>query len=146
MRMNLRSKIAESPVVARTRHYLVAGPWIWRKKFFEFSRFVLVLVGVGRRWLLNGYVGPRFRKLTVELQPLINVRFRVGLNGIDRTFGFAHAAIYALIRMDDEHVLALIETVDGADLDTIGVFALNALFIDDVGHAISWSKRPQTGF
>jgi hypothetical protein len=36
--------------------------------------------------------------------------------------------------MDDEHVLALIKAVDWADLHAIGVFALDAVFIDDVGH------------
>jgi hypothetical protein len=37
--------------------------------------------------------------------------------------------------MDDEHVLALVETVDRADLDAVQVFALDAGFDDDVGHA-----------
>jgi hypothetical protein len=36
--------------------------------------------------------------------------------------------------MDDEHVLALIEAVDGADLDAIHVLALDAVVRDDVGH------------
>jgi hypothetical protein len=36
--------------------------------------------------------------------------------------------------MDDEHVLALIEAVDGANLDAVHVFALNAIVRDDVGH------------
>jgi hypothetical protein len=36
--------------------------------------------------------------------------------------------------MDDEHVLALVETIDGAHLDAIGVFALDAGLSDDVSH------------
>jgi hypothetical protein len=36
--------------------------------------------------------------------------------------------------MDDEHVLALVETIHGAYLDAIHVFALNTLVVDDVGH------------
>jgi GH15 family glucan-1,4-alpha-glucosidase len=36
--------------------------------------------------------------------------------------------------VDDEHVLAFIEAIDRADLDAIGVFALYAVFVDDVGH------------
>jgi hypothetical protein len=36
--------------------------------------------------------------------------------------------------MNDEHVLTFVEAIDGADLDAIGVFALDAFFIDDVGH------------
>jgi hypothetical protein len=36
--------------------------------------------------------------------------------------------------MDHQHVLALIETIDGADLYAVGVFALDTIFGDDVGH------------
>ena len=39
--------------------------------------------------------------------------------------------------MDDEHVLALVEAVDRADLHAIHVFALYAVFVDDVGHGRS---------
>jgi hypothetical protein len=39
--------------------------------------------------------------------------------------------------VNDEHVLAFIEAVDGADFDAVGVLALNALIVDDVGHGIS---------
>ena len=37
------------------------------------------------------------------------------------------------IRVDDEHVLALVEAVHGADLDAVHVFAANATLVDDVG-------------
>jgi len=36
--------------------------------------------------------------------------------------------------MDDEHVLALVEAVDGADLDAVHVLAFDAGFSDDVRH------------
>jgi hypothetical protein len=36
--------------------------------------------------------------------------------------------------MDDEHVLAFIEAVDGANLDAVHVFAADAVVRDDVGH------------
>jgi hypothetical protein len=36
--------------------------------------------------------------------------------------------------MNDEHVLALVETVDRAYLDAVHVFALDAIFSDDVSH------------
>jgi hypothetical protein len=36
--------------------------------------------------------------------------------------------------MDDEHVLALVETIHVTDLDAVHVFALDAGFDDDVGH------------
>jgi hypothetical protein len=36
--------------------------------------------------------------------------------------------------MDDEHVLAFIEAVDRTYLHTVHQLALDATFIDDVGH------------
>jgi hypothetical protein len=36
--------------------------------------------------------------------------------------------------MDDEHVLALVEAVYGADLDAVGVLTFDADFGNDVGH------------
>ena len=35
---------------------------------------------------------------------------------------------------DDEHVLALVETIHWAHLDAVHCFATNALIVDDVGH------------
>ena len=54
---------------------------------------------------------------------------------VSRTFRFAHSAIDALVRVDDEHVLAFVEAIDGTDLDAVHVFAFDACFNDDVGHA-----------
>jgi hypothetical protein len=36
--------------------------------------------------------------------------------------------------MDDQHVLALVETIYRANLDAVGVLALDAVFSDDVSH------------
>jgi hypothetical protein len=36
--------------------------------------------------------------------------------------------------MDDQHVVALVETVHGANLNAIGIFAFDAGFSDDVSH------------
>jgi hypothetical protein len=36
--------------------------------------------------------------------------------------------------MDDQHVLALIEAIHGADLDAVHVFAFDAIIVDDIGH------------
>src|SRR5260370_39835806 len=38
-----------------------------------------------------------------------------------------------LVRVDDEHVLALIEAVHGAHFDAVHGFAANAALVDDVG-------------
>jgi hypothetical protein len=42
--------------------------------------------------------------------------------------------------MDDEHVLALIETIYGADLHAVHQFALDATLIDDVGQLLSFQQ------
>src|SRR5207248_4612244 len=57
---------------------------------------------------------------------------------LDRAFGLADAAIDALVGMDDEHVLALVEAVDRTDLDAIHVLAANAGFGDDVSHGLGF--------
>jgi hypothetical protein len=36
--------------------------------------------------------------------------------------------------MDDQHVVALVETVHRANLNAIGIFAFDAGFSDDVSH------------
>src|SRR5262249_57961651 len=43
--------------------------------------------------------------------------------------------------MDDEHILALVEAVHGADLDAIHVFAFDTGFVDDVSHCSSGPAR-----
>src|SRR5262249_36656771 len=56
-----------------------------------------------------------------------------GLDRVDRAFRLAHPTIDAFLRVDDEHVLALVETVHGAHFDAVHGFAANAAFVDDVG-------------
>jgi hypothetical protein len=59
--------------------------------------------------------------------------FAISLDGIDGAFRFANATVDAFVRMDDEHVLALVEAVHGAHLDAVHGFAANAAIVDDVG-------------
>src|SRR5215210_764205 len=84
--------------------------------FVVFALFALVLVGVGRAVLLAGNVRPLRRERRVELEPLFEPALGVGQDRLGRAFGFAHAAIDAFVGVDHEHVLALVEAVDRADL------------------------------
>jgi hypothetical protein len=43
--------------------------------------------------------------------------------------------------MNDEDVLALVEAVDGADFDAIGVFASDTSFGHDISHAVILDDR-----
>src|SRR3954451_12409722 len=95
----------------------------------------LVLVDVSLRGPLPGDVGPGpVGVLPVQLRPLLGLGLGVGQDGLGRALGLAHAAVDALVGVDDEHVVALVETVDRADLDAIHVLAPDAGLGDYVGH------------
>ena len=54
---------------------------------------------------------------------LSSPRLGIGLDRVGGTFRLAHAAIDALVGVDDEHVLALVEAVDRTHLDAVHVLA-----------------------
>ena len=45
----------------------------------------------------------------------------------------AHPTIDAFVGMNHQHVFALVETIDGADLHAVHQFALDATLVDNVG-------------
>ena len=61
-------------------------------------------------------------------------QFALGQDCLCRTFRLAYAAVDALVGMDDQHVVALVETIDGAHFDAIHIFALDAIVSDHIGH------------
>ena len=83
--------------------------------------------------LLHGNIGPCLGEFGVDPQPLFHTRFGVRLDRINWALGLTHAAIDTLIRVDDEHVLTLVEAIHGADFHTIHQLAFDAALIDDVG-------------
>ena len=64
-------------------------------------------------------------------------RLGVGLDRVDRAFRLADPAIDAFVRVDDEHVFALVEAVHRAHVDAVHGFAANAALIHDVGQLAS---------
>src|SRR4051812_44863805 len=98
-----------------------------------------MLVGVGRAVLLARDIGPLGGAVGVELEPFLEPPFGVGKDRLGRAFGLAHAAIDAFVGVDDQHHFALVEAIDGADLDAVHVLAFDAGVGDDVGH---WSAAP----
>ena len=112
----------------------VAGTRCRRKIFLELAFFSLELLGV--RWgiLLLGNIWPGFGIFAVHFKPFFEPRLGVRLDGVGGAFGLAHAAIDALVRMDDQHVFALVKAIHGADLNAVGIFAFDAGFSDDVSH------------
>src|SRR5262245_34044584 len=116
------------------RRKLLALAGLFGEVLLELARHFLPGVGVGRRRAFTRDVRPLAGEVGVDLQPLLRLAVGVGQDRLGRALGLAHAAVDALVRMDDEHVLALVEAVDGADLDTVHVLALDAVFGDDVSH------------
>src|SRR5262245_56869018 len=117
----------------KARQGLVALPRIGRE-FLLLVGLTFPFLGVFRRLALDRDVGPLLGVLGIERQPFLQARFGVRLDGVDRTFGLAHAAIDALVRMDDEHVLAFVEAVDRTHFHAVHVLAADAIVVDDVGH------------
>ena len=102
----------------------------------EFVRLAFPFFSVDRRLLLDGNIGPCPCVLGVDAKPLFKTRFGVGPYRFDWTFRLAHAAIDTLIGVDNEHVLALVKAVHGADLHTIHQLTFDAALVDDIGQ---WS-------
>src|SRR4029078_10019801 len=91
-------------------------------------------VGIRRGRLLGRNVRPALRILPVKFQPFVEIWLGIALDRVDRALRLAHAAVDALIGVDNEHVLALVKTVHGAHFDAIGVLTRDETFGDDVSH------------
>ena len=102
----------------------------------EFVRLALPLLRVSGGIPFDRNIRPSFRIVRVELEPRLRARFGIRLDCLDRAFRLAHAAIDTFVRMDDKHVLTLVETIDGADLHAVHQFTLDATLVDDVGQLI----------
>ena len=112
----------------------IAFAGLGREEFLELPSHAVELLGVCRRFLLGRDVGPFGGIFGVDLEPLFKARLGVGLDRVGRAFRLSDAAVDALVRMDDEHVLAFIEAVDRTDLDAVHVFAFDAIVGHHIGH------------
>ena len=112
----------------------VAGTGLVGEVFLELAFFAVEFLGARQLVLLARDIRPDGGKIRIQFQPLVETRLGVGLDRLGGTFRLADAAIDALVRVYDEEVLAFIETVDGANFDTIGIFAADAIVGHDIGH------------
>src|SRR6266481_718788 len=117
---------------ARALSASITRAGIWRE-VLEFVRLPLPLLRIGRGRFFDHNIWPDFRVFRIQRQPLLKPRLGVRLDRVDRAFRLADPAIDAFVRVDDEHVLTLVETVHGAHVDAIHGFAANAALVDDVG-------------
>jgi len=120
---------------------LVAFTWIGAKVFGKLVRHVHK--GISVRWcrLLARDIGPKLGVFAVKVEPFFEPSVSVRLDSVHGAFRLAHTTINALVRLNDQHVLALVETIYGADLDTVRVLALDANFCDDVSHWWNLKQR-----
>ena len=113
----------------------------------ELAGLAIPFLRISRGVPLDGDIGPALGHVGIEGQPLLKTRLRVRLDGFSRAFWLADAAINAFVGVDDEHVLAFVETIHGADFHAIHIFALDAILADDVGHAsLHMRHLPAAGF
>jgi len=112
----------------------IAGTGIWCE-VLQFIGLPLPFLGISRWRFFSRNVWPNFRVFRIQQQPLLKPCVRVGFYRVYRAFRHADAAVNAFVRVDDEHVLALVETIHGAHLDAVHDFAANAAVIDDVGQS-----------
>ena len=112
---------------------------------FKLALLVAKIVGVGRSVFLGCDVWPLIGVDAIELYPLLQTLLSVRFDRLDRTLGLAHAAIDALVGVNDQHILTLVKAVDGTYLDAVGELALDATIGDDEGHALTVPVCFQSG-
>src|SRR3990167_3447545 len=111
----------------------------------DLARLAVPLVGVGQGGLALGDRLPAggVGQIGVDLDEsqLGGGQVFFGKDGVGRALRHADGAVDALVRVDDQHVRAFDEAVDGTHVHTIGVFALDAVFGNDVGHgSVLWES------
>ena len=103
---------------------------------FQLTSHVLEIIGVVWRVFFAGDVGPGFGVFQIQLYPGVHVAAcGIGQNCLDRAFRLAHTTVDALVRVNDQHVFALIKAVHWTNFDAVHVLTLDALVVDDVRHA-----------
>src|SRR6266481_1137638 len=91
-------------------------------------RLVLPLLCIWRRLTLYGDVRPDPRIFGIDAEPFFESGLGVRLDCVDGAFRLANTAIDAFVRVDDEHVLALVEAVDGTYLYAVHVLTFDTAF------------------
>ena len=55
-------------------------------------------------------------------------------NRVDRALWLTQGPIYTLVRINDKEIGAFMEAINRTDINTVGIFTLDAVFRNDVGH------------
>ena len=105
------------------------------------------VVRVIRRGFHFGDDRPVLRQFSIEFEKVFLVFGEVifCIDSINRAFRFTQTAVNTFFRVDDEKVRSLMKTVDGTHFDTIGKFASNTRFGNDVSQRDSSRMDAGTG-
>src|SRR6516225_8256908 len=125
MRVNVQDETDESGKPRINVVIAFSGTWasaasitragIWRE-VLEFVRLPLPLLRVRRGRFFDRNIWPDSCVFRIQRQPFLKPGFAISLDSIDGAFRFANATVDAFVRMNDKHVLALVEAVHGAHL------------------------------
>jgi hypothetical protein len=110
------------------------------------------LIGVRQRGLFFGDYGPLSGEFYIQCNKLLLIdghivfrEYRIG-----RACRHTDVTVDALVRVDDEKVWTLMKGFNGADINTIGVFAPDTVFGNDISHpdapeSIAWQQVRSPG-
>ena len=132
--MSRRPVQGGSDTAKEAKRLLIAFTWFFGEILLELACFTIMFFCVSRTVALLRNVRPDVGKLCVYLKPFLEAGLGIRLDGFCRALRFAHATVNALIGMNDEHVVAFIETVNRTYFNTVHVLALDAVLNDDIGH------------
>lgn len=114
------------------------------KRAIQVLKFIFNLapvVRVIRRGFHFGDHRPVLGEFSIELEKIFLAFGEVifCIDSINRAFRFTQTAVNTFFRIDDEKVRSLMKTVDGTHFDTVGKFAFNTRFGNDVSQRnLSW--------
>merc|ERR1711879_905274 len=115
-----------------------------QRRCLTFQQFNLVRLSipffcVSRRFFHFGNVWPHFGQFGVQLDKLLLIRrnFIFRIDRFYRTFWLTQSTVNTFIWMNDQKIRPFVKTVNGADLNTICVFAFNAVFSNNKSHCFS---------
>ena len=109
-------------------------------EFAELAGSIFPIIGVGQGGFPARDGGPvAVAQFSVEFDHVLlvggHILFRIDCR--DGTLWNTDRTVNALIRIDRQKVRAFAETIDRADIDTVGVFAAETSFGDNVSHGES---------
>lgn len=85
---------------------------------------------------------PNSRVVAIEIKPLVKSWLNIRHNGGGGTLRLTDATVDALVWMNDQHILAFVETLYRTNLHTIHVLACDAVLGHDISHHILQGYGP----